>query len=142
MCFYNCLALCVCVCVCVCAGWKLYLFKKNFKPIYLFICLFFKHLYWSIITLQWCVSFCFITKWISYTYTYVPISLPSYVSLPPTLPIPPIKVVTKHQVDLPVLCSCFLLAIYFTFGSVYMSMPLSPLSQLTLPPPHILKSIL
>ena len=24
--------------------------------------LFFKHLYWSIIALQWCVSFCFITK--------------------------------------------------------------------------------
>ena len=23
---------------------------------------FFKHLYWSIIALQWCVSFCFITK--------------------------------------------------------------------------------
>ena len=52
--------------------------------------LFFKHLYWSIIALQWCVSFCFITKWISYTYTYVPISPPSCVSLPPTLPIPPL----------------------------------------------------
>ena len=33
--------------------------------------------------------------------------------------------VTKHRADLPVLCSCFPLAIYFTFGSVYMSMPLS-----------------
>ena len=32
---------------------------------------------------------------------------------------------TKHQADLPVLCGCFPLAIYFTFGSVYMSMPLS-----------------
>ena len=51
---------------------------------------FFKHLYWSIIALQWCVSFCFTTKWISYTYTYVPISLPSCISLPPTLPIPPL----------------------------------------------------
>ena len=51
---------------------------------------FFKHLYWSIIALQWCVSFCFITKWISYAYTYVSISLPSCVSLPPTLPIPPL----------------------------------------------------
>ena len=30
-----------------------------------------------------------------------------------------------HQADLPVLCSCFPLAIYFTFGRVYMSMPLS-----------------
>ena len=33
--------------------------------------------------------------------------------------------VTKHQVDFPVLCGCFPRAIYFTFGSVYMSMPLS-----------------
>ena len=33
--------------------------------------------------------------------------------------------VTKHQGDLPVLCGRFPLAIYFTFGSVYMSMTLS-----------------
>ena len=52
--------------------------------------LFLKHLYWSIIVLQWCVSFCFITKWISYTCTYIPIPLPSCVSLPPTLPVPPL----------------------------------------------------
>ena len=32
--------------------------------------------------------------------------------------------VTKHRADLPVLCGCFLLAIYFMFGSVYMSTPL------------------
>ena len=31
--------------------------------------------------------------------------------------------VTKHRADLPVLCGCFSLAIYFTFGSVYVSMP-------------------
>ena len=104
---------------------------------------FFKHLYWSIIALQCCVSFCFITKWISSTHTYIPISLPACISLPPSLPIPPLQVVTKHRADLPVLCNCFPLAIYFTFGSVYIS-PCHSLtsSQLTLPPPRVLKSIL
>ena len=58
-----------------------------------------------------------------YVYVYPHIS--SLLHLPPTLPIPPLQVVTKHRADLPVLCSCFLLAIDFTFGSVYMSMPLS-----------------
>ena len=97
----------------------------NLTTVFSFFFHFFKHLYWSIIALQWCVSFCFITKCISYTYTYVPISLPSCISLPPTIPIPPLQVVTEHRADLPVLCGCFPLAIYFTFGSVYMSMPLS-----------------
>ena len=35
------------------------------------------------------------------------------------------EMVTKHRADLPVLCGCFPLAVYFTLGSVYMSMPLS-----------------
>ena len=58
-----------------------------------------------------------------YIYIYTHIS--SLFRLPPTLPIPPRQVVTKHRADLHVLCGCFSLAIYFTFGSVYMSMPLS-----------------
>ena len=56
--------------------------------IYFFLFFFFKHLYWSIIASQWCVSFCFITKWISYTYTHVPISPPSCISLHPPYPTP------------------------------------------------------
>ena len=55
-------------------------------------------------------------------YVYVYPHIPSLLSLGPTLPIPPLQVDTKHQADLPVLCGCFPLAIYFTFGSVYMSM--------------------
>ena len=58
-------------------------------------------------------------------YIYIYPHIPSLLHLPPSLPIPPLQVVTNHQADLPVLCSCFPLAIYFTFGSVYMSMPLS-----------------
>ena len=57
-------------------------------------------------------------------YTYIPIS-PLLLHLPPTLPIPHLQVVTKHRTDIPVLCDCFPLTIYFTFCSVYMSMPLS-----------------
>ena len=56
--------------------------------------------------------------WTSYMYTYIPLSFPSCVPLSPSLSHPS-KVAIKHWADLPVLCSCFPLAIYFTFGSVY-----------------------
>ena len=49
----------------------------------------------------------------------------SLLRLPPILPIPPLQVVSKRWVDFPMLCGCFPLAIYITFGSVYMSMALS-----------------
>ena len=68
-----------------------------------------------------------------YIYIYPHIS--SLLRLPRTLPIPPLQVVTKHRADLPVLCGCFPLAIYFTFGSVYMSMPLSLHPSLPFPLP-------
>ena len=58
-----------------------------------------------------------------YIYIYPHIS--SLLHLPPTLPILPLQVGKKHRADLPVPCGCFPLAIYFIFGSVYMSMPLS-----------------
>ena len=56
-----------------------------FLNIYLF-----KHLYWSIIALQWCVSFCCIT--VSQLYVYIYPHIPSLLRLPPTLPIPPLYV--------------------------------------------------
>ena len=75
-------------------------------------------------------------------YVYVYPHIPSLLRLPPTLPIPPLQVVTKHRADLPVLCGCFPLAIYFTFGSVYMSMLLSHFVPAYPYPPCVLNSIL
>ena len=51
-------------------------------------------------------------------YIYIYPHIPSLLRLPLTLPIPPLQVVTEHGADLPVLCGCFPLASYFTFGSV------------------------
>ena len=58
-----------------------------------------------------------------YIYIYPHIS--SLLRLPPTIHIPPLSLVTKHRADLPVLCGCFPLAIYFTFGSIYKFVSLS-----------------
>ena len=74
-------------------------------------------------------------------YAYTCPHIPSLLSLPPILPIPPLQMDTKHRADLPVLCCCFPPANYFTFGSVYMLMLLSLCPSFTLPP-HVLKSIL
>ena len=61
---------------------------------------------------------------------------------PPSRPPYPIPLGrTKHQADLPVLCSSFPLAIYFTVGSVYMSVLLSHFIPAS-PSPRALKSIL
>ena len=62
---------------------------------------------------------------VSQLYIYICPHISSLLRLPPTLLIPPLQVVTRHRTDFPVLCCCFPLAIYFTFGSIYMSMPLS-----------------
>ena len=71
-------------------------------------------------------------------YTDIYPHIPSLLRFPPTLPISLLQVVTKHQADLPVLCCCFPPAIYFIFGSVYMSILLS-LSP-SFPFPHTMSS--
>ena len=48
-----------------------------------------------------------------------PYTLP--LACPSHPPYPTLQVIAKHRADLPVRCSCFPLAVYFTFGSVYMS---------------------
>ena len=66
----------------------------------------------------------------------------SCISLPPTLPIPPLQVVTKHRAD--PLCYAVASHQLSTLRLVVYICPCHSLtlSHLTLPPPHILKSIL
>ena len=71
---------------------------------------------------------------VNQTYAYIYPHNSSLLSLPPALPIPPLQVVAKHRVDLPVLCCFFPLAIYFTFGRVYMLMLLSLLPSFPIHP--------
>ena len=69
-----------------------------------------------------------------YIYIYPHIS--SLLSVPPTLPIPPLYVDTKHRADLPVLCGCFPLAIYFyIWQCIYVHATLSLRPTLPFPLP-------
>ena len=88
-----------------------FLFSKTWK---------FLIFYWSLIALRCCVSFCCTAMWISYLYTYIP----SRLSLPPS-PHPTPVGHHRHWAEPPVLYSIFPLAIHFTHGRVYMSIPLS-----------------
>ena len=84
--------------------------------------------YWSIKTLQFCISFCCTTKWISCIYTYIR----SLFAFPPTL-CPTTSYSPSHssssprstESKSPCLFSSFPLAIYFTYGDVYMSILIS-----------------
>ena len=65
---------------------------------------------------------CHTTTWISHVYACVP-SILNLLFTPH--PIPPLEVVTEHGVELPMLYSNLPLAIYCTYGSVYVSVLLS-----------------
>ena len=86
-------------------------------------------------------------------YVYIYPHIPSLLRLPPTFPIPPLQVVTKHRADLPMLCYaadlrmlCYAAASH-QLSILHLVVYISPChsltsSQLTLPRPHVLKSIL
>ena len=74
---------------------------------------------WRLIALQYCTGFCCTLTWIRHRYTYVP----SLLNLPPTShSILPLWVVIEHQCEFPKPYSKFPVDIYFTYGSIYVSM--------------------
>ena len=80
-------------------------------------------------------------------YIYIYSHIPSLLRLPPTLPIPPLQVVTKHQADLPELISLCYAAASHQLSLLHLVVYVCQCksltsSHLTLPPPHVLKSIL
>ena len=99
--------------------------------------------YWSKIALQGCVSFCCITKWISYTYTYMPIFPSSCISLPPSLSHPSRWSQSTELISLCYVAASHYPSILHLVVYIYIC-PCHSLtsSQLTLPPPCVLKSIL
>ena len=91
--------------------------------------------------LQWCVSFCYITKGISYMYTYIPMSPPSCISLPPSLSFPSRWTQSTELISL-----CYVTASHY-LSTLHFVVYICPchsltLSQLTFPPSCVLKSIL
>ena len=75
-------------------------------------------------------------------YVYIYPHIPSLLRLPPTLPIPPLQVVTKHKlISLCYAAASHQLSILHLVVYICQCHSLTS-SQLTLPPPHVLKSIL
>ena len=80
------------------------------------ILFFYLELYWRIVTLQWRVSFCCTMQGISCMCTCISSLF--------DIPAPTLFHSSHHSTELSSLCN-FSLTIYFTHGSVYVSIPIS-----------------
>ena len=88
-------------------------------------------LYWSIVASQYCVNFCCTTKWISHMHTHVPISPPSWASLPSSLSHPSRSLQSTKPISL-----CYAAApssqLFYILYCIYVN---ATLTSPQLPPP-------
>ena len=70
-------------------------------------------LYWSIIASQYYVSFCCTTKKISHMHTHVPISPPSWASLPSSLSHP-----SRSSQSTELISLCYAVAFYYSLAAL------------------------
>ena len=97
----------------------LYVWHDGESNFYLVLCLHQKSFFFFLTSLLEYNCFTMVCQFLLYNkvnqlYIYICSHISSLLCLSPTLPIPPLQVVTKHRADLPVLCGCFPLAICFT----------------------------
>ena len=78
----------------------------------------FTYFNWRISALQYCFVLCHLSIWISLRNTYV---LSLLALLPISCPIPHLWVITEHLIWVPLSYRNFSVAIYFTYGNVYVS---------------------
>ena len=87
-------------------------------------CISFKNIFsfnWKRIALQYCVGFCHISTWISHRHTYAP-SLSNLLLTSHPTPPHPSRSSQSTGFELPESHSKLPLAIYFTYGNIYVSM--------------------
>ena len=108
--------------------WALTMHRHQIQTLYVHDLIYLLIFNWSGYSCFTMLCLCCTTKWISYVYTYIP-SVWNLSHIPPSHPSRP-----SYSIKRSFLC-WFLLSLYLTHGSTYMSIPSSQFTPLSFPTP-------